>query len=117
MAVATVQSVYGQAVKGYHITCPWLQPSGPFEITQGWGPTTNVYPKDHGTTHWHSGVDVGCPTNTHLVFPHGLGQQATAVYLDNPTGYGTALILQMWTQSYAGHGGGTAKVRNADIYF
>ena len=70
-------------------------------------------------SHWHAGVDLsnGSITSAHLVFPHGLGQQATAIYLNNPQGYGTALILRVFTQSYAGKGGGTAQVRSADIYF
>jgi hypothetical protein len=122
MAVATVSSVAGQSVVGQHISTPWLNPAGPFEITQGWGSTSVASEPAEDRqgkhySHWHAGVDVGCPTNTHLVFPHGLGQQATVVYLDNPNGYGTALILRMFTQSYGGHAGGTAQVRNADIYF
>ena len=78
MAVATVTSLYGQSVVGQQITCPWLEPAGPFEVTQGWGPT-NVQsePAEDRSgkhySHWHAGVDIGCPTNTHLVFPHGLG--------------------------------------------
>src|SRR2546421_8380992 len=104
MAVATVTSVYGQSVVGTMVQCPWLSPSGPFEVTQGWGPTnvgTEPAEDRQGKhySHWHAGVDLGCPSLTHVVFPSGIGQQAVANYLDNPSGYGTALILRMFTQS------------------
>jgi len=122
MAVATVTSLYGQGVVGQQVTCPWLTGAS-YEVTQGWGPT-NVQsePAEDRSgkhySHWHAGVDLssGSITTDRIVFPHGLGQQARVVYLDNPSGYGTALILQMFTQSYAGHAGGTSQVRNADIY-
>jgi Peptidase family M23 len=122
MATATaLSSVYGQGVVGQNVPVPWLNPAGPYEIMQGYGPTsvTREPFEDKQGKHqrWHSGVDIGCGTNTHLVFPHGVGQQATVIYLDNPAGYGTALILRMWTQSAGGHAGGGAQVRNADIYF
>jgi Peptidase family M23 len=122
MAVATLASVAGQGVVGKQVSTPWLT-GGPYEITQGWG-STNVgsEPSEDRSgkhySHWHAGVDLSAAgiTSQHVVFPHGLGQQATVIYLDNPKGYGTALILRMWTQSYGGHAGGTAQVRNADIY-
>jgi len=122
MATSTTTSVYGQSVVGQEVSCPWLT-GGPYEITQGWGPTSvGSEPSEDRQgkhySHWHAGVDLsnGNVTREHVVFPHGLGQQATAVYLDNPAGYGTALILRVFTQSLGGHAGGTAQVRNADIY-
>ena len=118
---AGLQSLYGQGVVGKQVSCPWLT-GGPYEVTQGWGPTSvQSEPAEDRQgkhySHWHAGVDLsnGSITSAHLVFPHGLGQQATAIYLNNPQGYGTALILRVFTQSYAGKGGGTAQVRSADI--
>jgi murein DD-endopeptidase MepM/ murein hydrolase activator NlpD len=118
MAVATVTNLYGQGVVGQQVTCPWLQPAGPFEVTQGWGPTqVQSEPAEDRSgkhySHWHAGVDVGCPTNTHIVMPSGL--TGRAVYLDNPTGYGVALIIQIGGPTNVGRGQ-TQIVRTNDIY-
>jgi hypothetical protein len=124
MAVATVTSLYGQGVVGQHVTCPWLNPAGPFEVTQGWGPTqVQSEPAEDRSgkhySHWHAGVDLGCPTNTHIVFPSSnAGVVARAVYLDNPAGYGTALILEIgiYSAPFRGVGPGGVTLRKADIY-
>lgn len=85
------RSLYGQSVVGQLVSSPWFQ--GQWEITQGWGPTQyDGEPEGHGYSHWHAGVDVGLDCGTTLVFPAGAGQ-ATTRSLDNPGGYGTALVV------------------------
>jgi len=84
------QSLAGQSVVGTRITSPWFP--GTWEVTQGYGTTDySGEPEGHGHTHWHAGVDVGCDSGTVLTLPAGLGGTARA--LDNPGGYGTALVL------------------------
>ena len=120
MAVATVSSLYGQGVVGQQVTCPWLEPSGPYEVTQGWGPT-NVQsePAEDRSgkhySHWHAGVDLssGGITRSTIVMPADL--LGKAVYLDNPGGYGTALVLQMYS-SVQIVGQQVFAQRHADIY-
>jgi len=119
MAVATVQSVAGQGVVGQWVTCPWLT-GGPYEISQGWG-KTNVgsEPAEDRQgkhySHWHAGVDLASTniTREHVVMPAGL--LGKAVYLNNPSGYGTALILQMYS-SVQIVGQQLFAQRHADIY-
>ena len=92
----------GALAVGDLVHIPWLQPDGPYEVTQLYGAVDNDRePAGHGAQHWHAGIDIGCPTGTQLVFPHfpadpeGL-LQGTAHYLDDPTGYGSdALWLQV----------------------
>lgn len=82
----------GQAVVGTMISSPWF--SGTYEVTQGWGQTDyGGEPEGHGFTHWHAGVDIGLPCGTIIQLPDGLS--GTAVTLDNPGGYGTALIVRL----------------------
>jgi hypothetical protein len=118
MAVATVTSVYGQSIVGTMVQCPWLSPSGPFEVTQGWGPTNvGSEPAEDRQgkhySHWHAGVDVGCPSLTTIVMPAGL--TGKAVHLDNPSGYGVALIIQIGGPTNTGRGQ-LQPVRTDDIY-
>jgi hypothetical protein len=82
----------GQAVVGTMISSPWF--SGTYEVTQGWGQTDyGGEPEGHGVLHWHAGVDIGLPCGTVISLPAGLS--GTAKALDNPGGYGTALIVQL----------------------
>jgi len=119
MAVATVQSVAGQGVVGQRVTTPWLS-GGAYEITQGWG-KTNVgsEPSEDRQgkhySHWHAGVDLSAQgiTSQHVVMPPGL--QGRAVHLDNPSGYGTALIIQIGSVSQSGRSFGQLN-RTNDIY-
>lgn len=91
-SVQTATSLQGQAVVGTMVTSPWF--GGSWEVTQGWGQTDySGEPEGHGYTHWHAGVDVGLDSGTILVLPAGLGGMAKAV--DNPGGYGTALVVQL----------------------
>ena len=84
------RSLYGQSVVGQTLTSPWFP--GSWEITQGWGPTDyGGEPEGHGYQHWHAGVDVGVDCGTIISLPMGLS--GTARSLDNPSGYGTALII------------------------
>lgn len=109
-----IVSVYGQSVKGKFIKSPWVGDVA-YEITQGYGPTDQVYPTDHGTVNWHSGVDVGCPPNTLITMPSDL--LATAVLPPfNVGGYGNYIILQMYSQVTLG-GANVATQRHYDIYF
>jgi hypothetical protein len=119
MAVATVMSVYGQSIVGTMVQCPWLSPSGPFEVTQGWGPTNvGSEPAEDRQgkhySHWHAGVDVGCPSLTTIVMPAGL--MGKAVHLDNPSGYGVALIVQIAADVQIGLLGPPIQQRQADVY-
>lgn len=87
---APQRSLAGQAVVGQTVTSPWFP--GAWELTQGWGQTDySGEPEGHGFQHWHAGVDVGLACGTLLTAP--LGLSATARALDNPGGYGTALVL------------------------
>jgi hypothetical protein len=84
------RSLYGQTVVGQMLTSPWFP--GSWEVTQGWGPTDyGGEPEGHGYQHWHAGVDVGVDCGTTITLPMGLAGTARA--LDNPGGYGTALIV------------------------
>ena len=84
------RSLYGQDVVGQMVTSPWFQ--GAWEIGQGYGPTGyDREPEGHGYAHWHAGVDVGVDCGTTIMLPAGLS--GTARSLDNPDGYGTALII------------------------
>jgi murein DD-endopeptidase MepM/ murein hydrolase activator NlpD len=84
------RSLYGQGVVGEMLTTPWFP--GNWEITQGWGPTDYAgEPEGHGAPHWHAGVDVGAACGTTISLPMGLS--GTAKSLDNPGGYGTALVI------------------------
>lgn len=80
---------------------PWLQPDGPYEITQLYGAVDNDRePGGHGAAHWHAGIDIGCPTGTHVVLPHFPADpegilQASAHYLTDPSGYGSDAL---WVQ-------------------
>lgn len=86
-------SVAGQGTVGQRFTTPWWD--GSFEETQGWGPSPlSLEPEGHGYAHWHAGADIGLPCGTHLKLPGNL-QQVRAVWVDNPGGYGTALMLQL----------------------
>jgi len=88
--VAAPSSLAGQGVVGTRVTSPWMP--GTWEVTQGWGATDyGGEPEGHGFTHWHAGVDIGCSSGTVLSVPAGLGGTARA--MDNPGGYGTALVL------------------------
>lgn len=89
-AAPTGRSLYGQTVVGEMLTSPWFP--GSWEVTQGWGPTDYAgEPEGHGYTHWHAGVDVGVDCGTTISLPAGLSGRARA--MDNPDGYGTALII------------------------
>jgi len=89
--VATV-SLSGQQVVGTRVTTPWLP--GTWEITQGWGVTDyGGEPEGHGYAHWHAGADVGVDCGTLLSMPAGLS--GTARTMDNPGGYGTALVVEL----------------------
>jgi len=96
-SVATAQqqapparSLMGQSVVGQMLTSPWF--AGNWEVTQGWGPTDyDGEPEGHGYSHWHAGVDIGVACGTTITLPMGLS--GTAKSLDNPGGYGTALVL------------------------
>lgn len=91
-SVQAPTSLAGQAVVGTVITTPWLP--GAWEVTQGWGQTDySREPEGHGYQHWHAGVDIGCDSGTVLAMPAGLTGTAKAV--DNPSGYGTALVVQL----------------------
>ena len=84
------RSLYGQSVVGETASSPWFQ--GTWEVTQGYGPTSyDGEPEGHGYAHWHAGVDMGVDCGTTIVLPAGLS--GTAHSLDNPNGYGTALII------------------------
>ena len=84
------RSLYGQDVVGQMVSSPWVQ--GTWEVTQGYGPTSyDGEPEGHGYAHWHAGVDVGVDCGTTIMLPAGLS--GTARSLDNPNGYGTALII------------------------
>lgn len=92
LAVQVPTSLAGQQVVGTRITTPWLP--GAWEITQGWGQTDyDGEPEGHGYAHWHAGVDIGCDSGTVITLPAGLSGKAKAV--DNPGGYGTALVVQL----------------------
>jgi murein DD-endopeptidase MepM/ murein hydrolase activator NlpD len=87
---APQRSLAGQQVVGQTLTSPWFP--GTWEVTQGWGPTDYSWePEGHGYPHWHAGVDVGLDCGTVLTLPQQL--TATARSMDNPGGYGTALVL------------------------
>lgn len=84
------RSLYGQGVVGETLTSPWFP--GAWLVTQGWGPTDyGGEPEGHGYQHWHAGVDVGVACGTVISLPMGLNGTARA--LDNPGGYGTALVI------------------------
>jgi len=84
------RSLYGQEHVGEQLTSPWF--AGSWEVTQGWGPTDyGGEPEGHGYQHWHAGVDVGVACGTTLTLPMGLSGTVRA--LDNPKGYGTAMIV------------------------
>ena len=84
------RSLFGASVVGQMVTSPWFH--GTWEVTQGYGPTDyDGEPEGHGYAHWHAGVDVGLDCGTTVIFPPGLS--ATARSLDNPDGYGSALVL------------------------
>lgn len=90
MAVDAPTDLAGQQVVGTRIQTPWMP--GTWEVTQGWGATDyGGEPEGHGALHWHAGVDIGCSSGTVLTLPAGLS--GTARLLDNPGGYGTALVL------------------------
>jgi murein DD-endopeptidase MepM/ murein hydrolase activator NlpD len=84
------RSLQGQGVVGQLLSSPWFQ--GTWEVTQGWGPTDyGGEPEGHGYAHWHAGVDIGLDSGTLITMPAGLTGRAVA--LDNPNGYGTALVV------------------------
>lgn len=84
------RSLQGQSVVGQMLTTPWVQ--GQWEVTQGWGPTSyDGEPEGHGYQHWHAGVDIGVDCGSTVVLPGGL--TGTARSMDNPGGYGSALIV------------------------
>lgn len=92
-----IVSVSGQGVVGHKISTPWWE--GTYEITQGWGATdyTGEPPEDRSGkhyAHWHAGVDIGVPCGTHIHLPADL-TLATVRAVDNPSGYGTALVVQV----------------------
>jgi hypothetical protein len=75
---------------GETLTSPWFP--GAWQVTQGWGPTSyDGEPEGHGYSHWHAGVDVGVACGTTITLPAGI--TGTARSLDNPDGYGTALVI------------------------
>jgi len=87
----TLSSLAGQAIVGQYVTVPWWP--GHWEITQGWGPTDySGEPEGHGYTHWHAGVDIAVPCGTIISLPP-LITSAAVRYVDNPGGYGTAIVL------------------------
>lgn len=101
MAVLNVTSLVGQSMVGSSVVTPWEATGTPWEVTQGWGRTSvTLEPAGHGEKYWHAGVDLGMGCGTLLVMPHGLAGKA--VWLDNPGGYGTGLIV---------------KLANVDVYF
>lgn len=99
-------SGYGQSVVGRQIQSAWW--AGQYEITQGWGQTeyTGEPAQDRQGkhyAHWHAGIDVGAPCGTHLHLPSGI-TDATVSALDNPGGYGTAVIVHLTAfDVYIGH--------------
>ena len=107
-------SLAGQSSVGQRVSSPWFD--GSFEITQGWGPS--IYPGEpegHGYKHWHAGGDIGMPCGTLIKLPVGL--HATVVYLDNPGGYGTGMIVQIWDPTPdAGGAPVIVQKRRIDIY-
>lgn len=98
MAVTVIKQLYGQGVVGQHVSVPWLDPSGPYEITQGYGPTSvqaePIEDKQGKRQRWHSGVDIACSPNTTVVMP--ANTTAKAIHRSNPGGYGTYLVLQLY---------------------
>lgn len=114
----------GPSSAGEHILSPWFEGSWP--ITQGWGPSSvSLEPEGHGYAHWHAGVDVGLDCGTTIMLPGDFasaGYAAQAVYLDNPGGYGTGLIVKVSVASqpqYSSKPGGhfnTNAKRLVDIY-
>jgi hypothetical protein len=93
MAIAPAALV-GQQATGEWVTTPWL--AGSWELTQGFGPTDfTTEPDGHGYAHWHAGVDIGCDCGTIVVVPDGL--QGSLRWVDNPDGYGTALVVELDT--------------------
>ena len=105
VVIGEPKSVAGQSVVGQHIQSAWWP--GLFEITQGWGSTgyENEPPEDRQGkhyAHWHAGVDIGIPCGTHIQLP--LGGEAKARWVDNPGGYGTALVMQFQSHDvWLGH--------------
>ena len=84
------RSLAGQEHVGEIVSTPWA--SGSWEVNQGWGVTAlDIEPEGHGYAHWHAGVDVAMECGTVLVMPQGLSGVARS--FDNPSGYGTALIV------------------------
>jgi murein DD-endopeptidase MepM/ murein hydrolase activator NlpD len=60
-------------------------------------------PVGHGHEHWHAGVDVATPCGTEIHLPSGI-EQATVTAVDNPGGYGTALVVHLQGQDvWLGH--------------
>lgn len=103
MATQTVGSLAGQSMVGQHITTPWLD--GAWEVDAGWGPVEFAQaPAGHGYPHWHAGADIGCDCGTVIHLPPGMsgndprGTSAPrAQWVDNPGGYGTALVIKFRT--------------------
>lgn len=99
-------SGYGQDIVGRMIQSAWWD--GKYEITQGWGPTSYAGepPEDRKGkhyAHWHAGIDVGAPCGTHIKLPGGI-TEATVKAIENPEGYGTALIVNLSAfDVYIGH--------------
>lgn len=92
MTIASSASLAGQGAVGQFIVVPWWP--GTYEMSQGWGATDYTgEPAGHGFANWHAGVDVAAPSGTLISLPHGL--TGTARYLDNPGGYGTALVVEL----------------------
>lgn len=84
-------SLVGQSVVGQHTESGWWV--GTFEVTQGWGPSTyDGEPEGHGYHHWHAGADVAAPCGTTIVLPEAI-HSATVRHVNNPGGYGTALVV------------------------
>lgn len=107
-------SVAGQTTVGQRITSPWFD--GSFEETQGWGPSPlGLEPEGHGYAHWHAGVDVGLPCGTTIKLPGQL-QGVRCVWVDNPGGYGTALMLQLGLPVIAGRAGNVQTVKRVDVW-
>jgi hypothetical protein len=96
----TVQSFAGQGVVGEYTTTAWWP--GNFEVTQGWGPSSySGEPEGHGYTHWHAGADIGVPCGTLITLPVEI-PTASVRWVDNPGGYGTALVVTIGADRASG---------------
>ncbi len=100
-------SLYGQSVVGSIIHTDWWADkpgAGGWEVTQGYGPTSvDREPAGHGYKYWHAGVDIGLNCGTLIVLPGEL-IEATLTAVDNPDGYGTALVVTITGNTPSYHG-------------